>query len=164
MSIWERYHIRAWISLLLIMNLVTMRTLTVKDEIWQHEVMYRYEGFPLLQRRWSVASFALTVIKFMVASTGRSIEYNEVSELRVCYNTIICMMLGVPPGHSAKQIFVKANVRSLQEAARFSTFTLFSCVSDCDNWVLCCLNCLISSCVCDLLFLIVDFIYSCVLK
>ena len=51
------------------------------------------------------------------------------------------MMLGMPPWHSARQMFVNANVRSLQEVLRFSIFGLFSRVNNTDNSILCCKNC-----------------------
>ena len=68
-------------------------------------------------------------------------KQSTMSKLRVCYNTIMRMMLGVPPWHSARQMFVNANVRSLQEVVRFSTFSLFSRVSGSDNSILSCINC-----------------------
>ena len=47
------------------------------------------------------------------------------------------IMLGVSPWQSARQLFVIANIRSLQEVIRFSNLSLFSRLSDSDTSILC---------------------------
>ena len=60
-------------------------------------------------------------------------KLSTMARLRVCYNSIMRMMLGVPPWSSARHMFVNANVRSLQEVVRFSSYSLFSRVCDSEN-------------------------------
>ena len=61
----------------------------------------------------------------MVALSGHvSNRAQCLGKLRVCYNTILRRMLGVPTWNCAKNMFAIFNVCSLQEALIFATYSL----------------------------------------
>ena len=63
-------------------------------------------------------------------------KQSTMSRLRVCYNTILRKMLGVPCWNSARGMFVGACVRSLPEVIRYSTYSLLTRVDDSTNVML----------------------------
>ena len=63
-------------------------------------------------------------------------KQSTMSKLRVCYHTILRRMLGVHTWNSSKNMFVILNVCSLQEALRFATYSLSTCIEKSTNAVL----------------------------
>ena len=62
-------------------------------------------------------------------------KYNEgtMSKLRVAYNSILRKLVGAPPWHSARQLFVNLNMRTLPETIRVTSHSLLRRVLCCHN-------------------------------
>ena len=66
-------------------------------------------------------------------------RYNNstLGKLKVCYNKIMRMLLGYPPWQSARNMFVRHNVRSFDELLRYSCYSLKVRVESSRNVLLC---------------------------
>ena len=53
-------------------------------------------------------------------------RYNitTMQKLKVCYNKLFRMLLGCPPWHSARHMFVSQSVRSFDELQRYNCYNL----------------------------------------
>ena len=71
---------------------------------------------------------------------GSALWHNYTQEnlrrLRECHNDILRFLMGVPRSHSASQLFVNLNLRSLDVLRRISVFSLKNRVENCNNELL----------------------------
>ena len=56
-----------------------------------------------------------------------------INKLKVAYNNIIRKLLGLPPWHSARTLFVNLNIRSFYETIRATSYGLLQRLSCCQN-------------------------------
>ena len=66
---------------------------------------------------------------------------STISRLRVCYNSIMRRLLGLPPWASASQMFVTLGVRSFQETYRVLIYSLMIRIDSSLNSVISSLSC-----------------------
>ena len=58
---------------------------------------------------------------------------SSINKLKVAYNNILRKLVGVPPWHSARTIFVNLNMRSFFETIRATSYSLVQRVLECQN-------------------------------
>ena len=61
---------------------------------------------------------------------------STLDRLRVCYNKIMRQLVGLPPWHSASNMFVGLGVRSFQETQRILIYSLYDRVNNSANIIL----------------------------
>ena len=68
-----------------------------------------------------------------ISSLWSKYRQSSINKLRVAYNNIFRKLLGLPPWHSARTVFVDLGVKSFYENIRTCSYSLMHRVTHCNN-------------------------------
>ena len=80
--------------------------------------------------------FKTYVYSMYCSALWSNFHSENMRRLKVCYNTIMRKLAGVPPWHSARQMFVDLNVRSFEEQLRVAAYSFMKRLDTVPNSIL----------------------------